>query len=72
MLADSRGPFGNPSSDSARTMIRPETRDALVTVYAPAGYSLARLAAVLDATEATLVRFAGGRCVERMVLPDEH
>jgi DNA/RNA-binding domain of Phe-tRNA-synthetase-like protein len=70
VLADARGPFGNPSSDSARTMIRPGTRHALVTVYSPAGYSLARLAAVLDATDETLSRFAGGRTVERGMLPD--
>jgi DNA/RNA-binding domain of Phe-tRNA-synthetase-like protein len=70
VLVDSLGPFGNPSSDSARTMIRPETQRALVTLYAPAGYGLARLAGVLDATEAALTRFAGGRSVERGVLPD--
>ena len=70
VLADARGPFGNPSSDSARTMIRPETRKALVTVYAPAGYSLARLAGVLDATDQTLRSFAGGQTVERSMLPD--
>jgi hypothetical protein len=51
-------------------MIRPETRQALVTVYAPAGYSLARLAGVLDATDQTLRRFAGGQTVERSMLPD--
>jgi DNA/RNA-binding domain of Phe-tRNA-synthetase-like protein len=70
VLADAQGPFGNPSSDSARTMIRPATRQALVTVYAPAAYSLARLAGVLDATEETLRRFAGGQTVAREMLPD--
>jgi DNA/RNA-binding domain of Phe-tRNA-synthetase-like protein len=70
VLVDAQGPFGNPSSDSARTMIRPGTRQALVTVYAPAAYSPARLAGVLDATEETLKRFAGGQTVERGMLPD--
>jgi DNA/RNA-binding domain of Phe-tRNA-synthetase-like protein len=34
-LADEAGPFGNPTSDSARTMITPETRRALVVIFAP-------------------------------------
>jgi DNA/RNA-binding domain of Phe-tRNA-synthetase-like protein len=70
VLVDARGAFGNPSSDSARTMVRPETTRALVVVYAPVGYGLARLAGVLDATEATLTRFAGGRSLEKGVLSD--
>jgi DNA/RNA-binding domain of Phe-tRNA-synthetase-like protein len=70
VLVDAQGPFGNPSSDSARTMIRPTTRRALVTVYAPAAYSPARLALVLDATEETLKRFGGGHTVDRRMLPD--
>ncbi len=60
VLVDAEGPFGNPSSDSARTMITVETRNALVVAYAPAGYSLGRLSAVLDTTAETLVRFCGG------------
>ena len=70
VLVDARGPFGNPSSDSARTMIRPETRRALVTVYAPADYSVVRLAGVLDSAAETLTRFSGGQAVERRMLPD--
>jgi DNA/RNA-binding domain of Phe-tRNA-synthetase-like protein len=69
VLSDALGPFGNPSSDSARTMITLETGDALVTVYAPAAYSARRLDDVLDGTGATLTRFCGGRAVERSLLP---
>lgn len=69
VLVDAQGPFGNPTSDSARTMITPATRNALVTVYAPAGYSLARLGEVLDGSEATLTRFCGGTRTERRTLP---
>jgi DNA/RNA-binding domain of Phe-tRNA-synthetase-like protein len=68
VLIDTRGPFGNPSSDSARTCITLETRNALVTVYAPAAYSPARLGDVLDATEATLTRFCGGARTDRRIL----
>jgi DNA/RNA-binding domain of Phe-tRNA-synthetase-like protein len=35
-LADSAGPFGNPSSDSARTMVTPVTTRALVVIFGPA------------------------------------
>jgi DNA/RNA-binding domain of Phe-tRNA-synthetase-like protein len=68
VLVDARGPFGNPSSDSARTSITLETRNALVTVYAPAAYNPARLEGVLDASEQTLTRFCGGRRIDRRIL----
>jgi DNA/RNA-binding domain of Phe-tRNA-synthetase-like protein len=69
VLADGRGPFGNPTSDSERTMVRGETTRALVTVYAPARYATMRLDNVLDDTQATLTRFCGGAASERRVLP---
>ena len=37
VLADEVGPFGNPTSDSARTMVTVATVDALVVIYAPTG-----------------------------------
>ena len=68
VLADARGPFGNPTSDSARTMITLATRNAIVVVYAPAGYSRARLDDVLDATATTLTQYCGGRVTDRRVV----
>ena len=50
-------------------MITLATQRALVTVYAPAAYSLARLEAVLDGTEAALLRACGGSRTDRRVLP---
>ncbi len=70
VLVDVAGPFGNPTSDSARTMITLETRNALVVVYAPAVYRLARLEEVLDGSAATLTRFCGGTLAGRRLLPD--
>jgi DNA/RNA-binding domain of Phe-tRNA-synthetase-like protein len=67
-LVDARGPFGNPSADSARTCITLETGTALVTVYAPAASSATRLGEVLDGTEATLTRFCGGARAGRQIL----
>jgi DNA/RNA-binding domain of Phe-tRNA-synthetase-like protein len=68
VLVDAEGPFGNPTSDSARTMITLSTRNALVVAYAPAGYNLARLNDVLDTTAETLVRFCGGTSADRRFL----
>jgi len=68
VLVDAEGPFGNPTSDSARTMTSLGTRNALVVAYAPAGYSPGRLNAVLDTTAETLVRFCGGTRADRRIL----
>ncbi len=68
VLVDARGPFGNPTSDSARTMIRLETTRALVTGYAPASWRLGRISEVLDRTRDTLVRFCGGTESSRQIL----
>jgi DNA/RNA-binding domain of Phe-tRNA-synthetase-like protein len=38
-LADADGPFGNPTADSARTMVTPATTRALVVIFAPAQLS---------------------------------
>jgi DNA/RNA-binding domain of Phe-tRNA-synthetase-like protein len=69
VLSDAQGPFGNPTSDSARTMITTQTRQALVTVYAPGGLALGRLENVLDGTETTLTRACGGSRTLRQILP---
>jgi DNA/RNA-binding domain of Phe-tRNA-synthetase-like protein len=67
VLADARGPFGNPTSDSARTMITLDAKAALVVAYAPAGHSASRLGQVLDGTAKTLMRHCGGRETARQV-----
>ena len=48
-LADARGPFGNPTSDSARTMVTTATVSAIVVVFAPVEMDGRRLVQVLDA-----------------------
>jgi DNA/RNA-binding domain of Phe-tRNA-synthetase-like protein len=65
VLVDAQGPFGNPTSDSARSMITLETRRALVVAYAPAGYGRDRLGQVLDGTAEALTRHCGGQETER-------
>ena len=66
-LVDEEGPFGNPTSDSARTMVTTATTDALVVIYAPPDLSGARLGQVLDRTSTRLVDIAGGRETHRVI-----
>ena len=65
-LADSVGPFGNPTSDSARTMVTTATTHALLVVFAPAEIDGARLDHVLDVTSARMTEFTGCREAARM------
>jgi DNA/RNA-binding domain of Phe-tRNA-synthetase-like protein len=67
-LADRRGPFGNPTSDSSRTMVTGATQTVLAVVFAPAETTPARLASVLDETARRLIEFAGGRQNLRAVI----
>jgi DNA/RNA-binding domain of Phe-tRNA-synthetase-like protein len=68
VLVDARGPFGNPTSDSERTMITLATRAALVVAFAPAAHRQSRLEEVLEATEGLLTRFCGGRRADSKLL----
>jgi DNA/RNA-binding domain of Phe-tRNA-synthetase-like protein len=60
-LADARGPFGNPTSDSARTMVTTATVSAVVVVFAPAEVDGSRLDRVLDETVARMAEMTGCR-----------
>ncbi len=59
-LADAQGPFGNPTSDSARTMVTIETTRGLLVVFAPHELDAARLRRVLEVTAARMGEFTGG------------
>lgn len=60
-LADSVGPFGNPTSDSARTMVTTATTRALVVVFAPRELEAGRLERALDVTSQRIQQFTGAR-----------
>ena len=64
-VADATGAFGNPTSDSARTMVTTSTTDALVVVYAPAEITSAQVRRVLEVTAARMAEIAGGREIAR-------
>lgn len=66
-VADSAGPFGNPTSDSGRTMVTPATTEALVIVYAPAEILRMQIARVLDVTSQRIAQIAGGRETGRLL-----
>jgi len=66
-LADERGAFGNPTSDSARTMVTTATTSALVVVFAPAELPVDQLVPVLDVTVARMTQFTGCREIGRSV-----
>ena len=56
-LADALGPFGNPTSDSARTMVTTATTSALVVVFAPWELAPGRLERILDVTASRMSEF---------------
>ncbi len=58
-LADSHGAFGNPTSDSARTMVTTATTRALVVVFAPCEMDARRLDRVVDLTAQRMREFTG-------------
>jgi DNA/RNA-binding domain of Phe-tRNA-synthetase-like protein len=60
-LADRLGPFGNPTSDSARTMVTTATTQAMLVVFAPTEVDAKQLARVLDATSRRMTEFTGCR-----------
>jgi DNA/RNA-binding domain of Phe-tRNA-synthetase-like protein len=61
LLADQQGPFGNPTSDSARTMVTTSTRRLLVVVFAPRTFAADALGRVLGATIDRYTRYADGK-----------
>jgi DNA/RNA-binding domain of Phe-tRNA-synthetase-like protein len=60
-LADRIGPFGNPTSDSARTMVTPATDRALVIVFAPVETDRRHLDHVVAITSQRMAEFTGAR-----------
>jgi DNA/RNA-binding domain of Phe-tRNA-synthetase-like protein len=67
-LADQAGPFGNPTSDSSRTMVTPATTRLLVVVFAPRSVPEAVPARALDLTTERVRRFCGGAQRHRAIV----
>ena len=54
-LSDDAGPFGNPTSDSAQTMVTTDTTRALVVIFCPASVSTAVCDAALELTRSRII-----------------
>ena len=54
-LVDDAGPFGNPTSDSARTMVTTDTTRALVVIFCPASVSAAVCGAAIELTRSRII-----------------
>ncbi len=67
-LADSQGAFGNPTSDSARTMVTPVTRNALAVIFAPRDLGRATVESALQLTSQRATTFTGAREIARFVV----
>jgi len=67
-LADRLGPFGNPSSDSARTMVTPATSAALIVIYLPRDPRGLEAAKALELTARRILEWAGGRETARVAV----
>jgi DNA/RNA-binding domain of Phe-tRNA-synthetase-like protein len=70
-VADETGAFGNPTSDSARTMVTPETTELLVVIYAPREVPRALLERVMSATADRFALITGGSALRSLVLEDQ-
>lgn len=68
-LVDDIGPFGNPSADSARTMITTATTTVLFVVFVPADYATDRLNEHLDYIERKVQQYHPCRTIEKNIIP---
>ncbi len=68
VTADGRGAFGNPTSDSARTMVTTTTRRALVVIFAPRDAGTEAVEEALDLTASRASAYAGARVSRRLVM----
>ena len=67
-VADAIGPFGNPTSDSARTMVTASTTELLVVVYAPTEIPKSQLERVVRVTSERFALICGGSKVRELLL----
>lgn len=70
-LFDAEGPFGSPTSDSARTCTGPGTRSVLAVVMATSAYPVGAMARNLERCAALFGEHCGARAVLQAVLGGE-
>ncbi len=67
-LVDAAGAFGNPTSDSSRSMVTSSTTRALLVIFVPREVPRTAIERVLDITAERALRFAHGAEVFRQIL----
>jgi DNA/RNA-binding domain of Phe-tRNA-synthetase-like protein len=60
VLADRKGPFGNPTADSKRTAVEASTRSLWLTVFAPTSFPVSRLEAHMQTAAESFRRHLTG------------
>jgi DNA/RNA-binding domain of Phe-tRNA-synthetase-like protein len=63
LLADDEGPFGAPTSDSARTSVGPKTRHVVVVMYCPGDRVGTHLSAALERLADLLTRYCSAHVI---------
>ena len=66
-VADDLGAFGNPTSDSSRTMVTPSSTELLIVVYAPTEIDKAQLERVVRITAERFAAITGGKETGRII-----
>ena len=66
-LVDPAGPFGNPTSDSSRTMVTTATTRGMLVVFAPREVDTSRLTHVMNVTSERMQQYTGCRETARVV-----
>ena len=67
-LADATGPFGNPTSDSARTMVTVDATRVMFVVFCPREHAAPALNRALTLTASRMLEFTAGRETQRLML----
>lgn len=67
-LADDKGVFGNPTSDSRRTAVTLTTRNILAVIYADEGVNTAELSGILDFTGKMFVCYNCGKVTGKYII----
>ena len=68
LLADDRGPFGAPTSDSLRSAITDRTQRVMVVVFCPSERAPSELTSALERIADRLTRFCGAQVMAVRVL----
>ncbi len=67
-VADEEGPFGSPTSDSARTSVGVGTTEALAVIFAPGDFPRIEMEEGMGRMARQMLRWCGGREEEARVL----